>query len=78
MLLFPNAKRPFDGRTVEVDAVLASESGTFGDQTISFQSLSLSLVSNKSMLVRIVRAFLVEEAKIVKKVIKQASKPAKK
>ena len=78
MLLSPNAKRPFDGHTVEVDAVLASESGTFGDQIISFQYLSLSLVSNKSMLVRIVRAFLVEEAKIVKKVIKQASKPAKK
>lgn len=65
----PSAKRPSREHTVDRDAVTVSSPGTS-----HLLASGLGLIS----VIRILRAFLVEEAKIVKKVIKSQAKPARK
>lgn len=72
---FPNVKRQSHGHTVEAGVETVSSHGGF---------ICVSVISNQVPInvgflsFRIVRAFLVEEAKIVKKVIKSQAKGARK
>ena len=68
----PRRGRLFAGRTLAHDAVTASSLGTSSLFTLFFPSVSYS------RLFSILRAFLVEEAKIVKKVIKSQEKGGRK
>ena len=70
MQLSPNAERPYNAHMVAQDAVIASSRGT--KISVSYQLTSALIL----FLVSILRAFLVEEAKIVKKVIKSQEKAA--
>jgi hypothetical protein len=71
MPLFLNAKRPSPGPMAEADVVTASSRGKSAKQCAPASCLYATFSS-------IVRAFLVEEAKIVKKVIKSQAKGSKK
>jgi hypothetical protein len=68
----PNAERPYNVHMVVQDVVIASSRGTKFQSAIK---LNICLISF-FFLVSILRAFLVEEAKIVKKVIKSQEKAA--
>ena len=69
MRRFPNAKKQYDGHTVAAGVEIASSNGTF--KTCYLTHAYMLILFNS-----ILRAFLIEEAKIVKKVIKSQEKAA--
>ena len=64
----PSDKRPSTGHTVDLVAHHVLSSGTFHPDAIAFAMLSFSLL--RKLTYRITRAFLIEEATIVKRVLK--------